>query len=104
MDALLATIFEVTELILSLYVKVIFVGVILSWLVAFGVINMHNRIVQSISDVIYRLTEPLLRPIRRMLPPMGNLDLSPFVLMVAIYALQILIRNLAIEYAVGANH
>jgi YggT family protein len=93
-SAFLVAALEVIEMILNLYVWVLIIGAVMSWLVAFGVINMHNRVVQGISDVIYRLTEPALRPIRRILPPMGGLDLSPLVLILIIIFLQRFIAHL----------
>jgi YggT family protein len=86
---------EVIEIALNLYMWILIVGAIMSWLVAFGVINTHNRVVQSMSDMIYRITEPALRPIRRVLPPMGGVDLSPLVLIFIIIFLQRFIAHLA---------
>ncbi len=94
--AFLAAILEVADVILGLYIWVLIIGAILSWLVAFGVINMHNRFVQMTSDFIYRITEPALRPLRRILPPLGGLDLAPLALIFIIMFLQSFIRHLAI--------
>jgi len=94
-DAFLAAAFEVIEVFLNLYIWVLIIGAILSWLVAFGVINMHNRFVQMASDFIYRVTEPLLKPIRRILPSFGGLDLSPLALIFIIMFLQRFISHLA---------
>jgi len=87
-------IFEVAYDLLSLYVWVIIIGAIMSWLVAFGVINTHNNFVRGANDFIYRVTEPLLKPIRRALPPMGGFDLSPLVLILIIMFLQRFIMHL----------
>src|SRR5580692_5222000 len=95
-NAFLAAALEIIDVILGLYIWVLVIGAVMSWLVSFGVINMHNRIVQMVSDFIYRITDPLLRPIRRILPPMGGLDLSPLVLIFIIMFLQSFIRHLAI--------
>jgi YggT family protein len=62
--------------------------VIMSWLLAFNVVNIHNPFVRQISHVLARLTEPLLEPIRRYLPSLGGLDLSPIVLLLAVSFLQ----------------
>src|ERR1700733_8711526 len=86
---------QVIEIALNLYIWVLIIGAVMSWLVSFGVINMHNRVVQMASDFIYRLTEPALRPIRRILPPMGGLDLSPLVLILIIIFLQSFLQRLA---------
>jgi len=102
-NAFLTAGFEVAEIVLGLYIKIIFLGVILSWLVSFNIINGNNRFVQMVSDFIYRITEPLLRPIRRILPPMGGLDFSPFVLMLIIYFVQRFMENLAVQYVLSAH-
>lgn len=94
-NAFLAAGLEVTNVILGLYIWVLIIGAVMSWLVGFGVINTHNRFVQMISDFIYRITEPLLRPIRRILPAFGGLDLSPLVLILLIMFLQRFIQHLA---------
>ena len=59
---------------------VVIASAILSWLVAFNVVNMNNRFVLSIADMLYRLTEPALRPIRSILPNLGGIDISPVIL------------------------
>lgn len=82
------------DTILSLYTYVVIAQVILSWLVAFNVVNTHNRIVGTIGEVLYRLTEPVLGQIRRFVPSVGGLDLSPLILLLGIYFL----RNLMFEY------
>jgi YggT family protein len=63
--------------VVSLYIWILFLAVIASWLINFNVINTSNRVVYMILDTLYKLTEPALRPIRRLLPNMGGLDLSP---------------------------
>jgi YggT family protein len=82
------------DMVLNLYMWVLIASAILSWLVAFNVINTRNRVVYAIGDFLYRITEPLLRPIRRILPNLGGIDLSPVVLIL----LLIFIRNLLWEY------
>ena len=66
--------------LITLYVIVLIVGAVLSWLVAFDVVNRRNRAVYVIGDLCYRLTEPALRPIRRFLPSLGGIDISPIIL------------------------
>ncbi|NUB14045.1 YggT family protein [Azospirillum brasilense] len=78
----------------SLYVWLLIASAVLSWLVAFNVVNTRNRAVYVIGDFLYRITEPVLRPIRRVLPNMGGLDLSPIALILLIF----FIRNLMAEY------
>lgn len=75
-------------LVIQLYIWVVIAGAVLSWLIAFNVVNTQNRFVYTIADVLYRLTEPALRPIRRFLPELGGLDLSPIVLILGLILLQ----------------
>ncbi|MBC2861341.1 MULTISPECIES: YggT family protein [Stappia] len=81
-------ILDVIFLILNLYTWVIIASAIFSWLYAFNVINSRNQFVAMIGQVLYNLTEPLLRPIRRYVPSMGGLDLSPIILLLGIFLLQ----------------
>ncbi len=90
MNALLSLLVTVIDL----YVWVIIISAVMSWLVAFNVINSHNRFVATIGDMLYRLTEPALRPIRRFLPNLGGIDISPVILIL----LLVFLRNLLIEY------
>ncbi len=78
----------------SNYTWLLIASAILSWLVAFNVVNTRNRFVYLAGDLLYRVTEPLLAPIRRFLPNLGGLDISPVIL---ILLLQFL-RNLIVEY------
>ena len=66
--------------VIQLYIYVLVASAVLSWLVAFNVVNVRNPIVSQIGEVLYRLTEPVLRPIRSVLPNLGGIDLSPIVL------------------------
>ncbi|UCH74156.1 MAG: YggT family protein [Rhodospirillales bacterium] len=70
---------------IDIYMFFVIAGVILSWLVAFEVVNTRNRFVFMISDFLFRVTEPALRPIRRFMPHLGGIDLSPLVLIVLLY-------------------
>ena len=81
--------------ILNLYWWVIIIGAVLSWLVAFEVINTSNRFVAMALDFTYRLTEPALRPIRRLLPDLGGIDISPVILLLGIMFLQKLLYDAA---------
>ena len=67
-------------LVLDLYIWVIIASAILSWLIAFNVVNTSNRFVYSVADMLYRVTEPALRPIRSILPNLGGIDISPVIL------------------------
>ncbi len=81
--------------VLDLYFWVIVIMVVMSWLVGFNVINPHNQFVRQLLYILSRLTEPLLGPIRRILPNLGGIDLSPMVLMIGI----IFMQRLVIHYA-----
>ncbi|WP_306028582.1 YggT family protein [Stappia sp. MMSF_3263] len=81
-------ILDVILIILNLYTWVIIASAIFSWLYAFNVINSSNQFVGMIGQALYNLTEPLLRPIRRVVPAMGGLDISPIVLLLGIFLLQ----------------
>ena len=87
MDTVLVPLIDVILMALNLYWYIILASVIVSWLVTFGVINTYNSTVRTIIDVIYRLTEPALRPLRRVLPDFGSVDLSPIALWLIIYFL-----------------
>ena len=70
--------------ILDIYSWIIILSAILSWLVAFGVVNVRHQFVRVIVDFLYRITEPVLAPIRNRLPALGGLDLSPIVVILII--------------------
>lgn len=85
---LLVPIIEVLQFLLQLYSWVVIISVVLSWLVQFGVVNTHNRAVYMIGSTINQMVEPAFRFIRRYIPTFGNVDLSPIVLLLAIYLVQ----------------
>jgi YggT family protein len=93
-NALFGAIVEVTYAILDFYVWALIIGAVLSWLVAFNVINPRNRVVQAVGDLLFRITEPALRPIRNKLPPMAGVDLSPLVLVFIVIFIQSFLRRL----------
>ena len=74
--------------LLNIYKYIVVINVIISWLVAFNVLNNQNRFVYSVLELSYRLTEPMLNKIRRFLPNLGSLDISPVILLVLIWFLQ----------------
>ena len=73
------------DVVLSLVIFVMIAQVIVSWLLAFNILNMSNQFVALVANALYQLTDPLLRPIRRLLPDFGGLDISPIILFLAIY-------------------
>ncbi|MGP8232882.1 MAG: YggT family protein [Methylovirgula sp.] len=86
-------ILDVLLLILQLYTYVIIIVAIMSWLIAFNVINVHNNFVRSIWNALNAVTEPLLKPIRNLLPTMGGLDISPVILLLLIFLVEDLIER-----------
>ena len=94
MNVLLGPLLEVIFIIIDLYMWVVVIGVVLSWLVNFNVVNTSNRFVFMVGDLVHRLTEPLLGRIRTMLPNFGGLDLSPMVLIIGLLLLQRVVENL----------
>jgi len=89
-----AAFLEISGIILGLYIWILIVGAVLSWLIAFDVVNTRNRIVQGVGDFCARLTDPFLRPLRRLIPSMGGIDLSPVVLIFVIMFLQSFLAHL----------
>lgn len=79
------------DVLLDIVVWIIIAQVIVSWLLAFNILNMSNRYVAMISNALFQLTEPVLRPIRRMVPAFGGLDLSPLILLLAIMFIRLVI-------------
>jgi len=75
---------EFIALVIDLYIWVIIIGAVFSWLIAFNVVNTSNRFVYSVGEMLYRVTEPALRPIRRFLPNLGGIDISPVILILAL--------------------
>jgi YggT family protein len=88
------SILYVILLVLDLYIWLLIAAAVLSWLVAFNVINVRNQFVAMVGDFLYRITEPVLRPIRNMLPNLGGIDLSPVVVILII----ILIKDIIVRY------
>jgi YggT family protein len=92
------SLFQILNLVLDVVILVIFAHVIMSWLINFQVLNLRQPLVAQIWDGLSRLLEPLFAPVRRILPPMGGLDLAPLVVLIAVYALQIVLRNNAAAF------
>ena len=96
------TLIEIALYLLSIATWVIIIQAILSWLIAFNVINTHNDAVRAVWTALERITEPLYRPIRRVLPDFGALDLSPLVVLILFQILRIILGNLYAPVYVGA--
>jgi YggT family protein len=82
--------------LISLYTWVVIIAVVVSWLIAFGVINVYNHIVRSIVQALDAITEPVFRQVRRVIPPIGGLDLSPLIVLIALQFLSYLISYYSI--------
>jgi YggT family protein len=94
LKAPMRAILDVILIVLQLYIWLLIAAAVLSWLIAFNVVNVRNPVVAAVADFLYRITEPLLRPIRRRLPSLGGLDISPVILILII----ILIERIIVYY------
>lgn len=94
MDVILIPLMNIVSTVISIYIWVIIIGAILTWLVTFNVVNTSNRLVYIVGDFCYRLTEPALRPIRNFLPNLGGIDLSPVVLILGLILVRDVLRGL----------
>ena len=88
------SILSIILLVLDIYIWLLIAAAVLSWLVAFNVVNTRNQVVAMVGDFLYRITEPVLRPIRNFLPNLGGIDVSPVVLILII----ILIKDVIVRY------
>ena len=79
---------DIVLIVLDLYVWLLIASAILSWLVAFNVVNTRNGFVAAVAEFLYRITEPVLAPIRRVLPSMGGLDISPIIVILIIMLIE----------------
>jgi len=89
----MTSLYQILMLILDVVVFIILAHVIMSWLINFQVLNIRQPLVSQIWYGLNRMLEPLYGPVRRILPAMGGLDLAPLVVLIAVYALQIILRN-----------
>jgi YggT family protein len=98
---MLLALYQVADLLLRVAMYIIIAQAIISWLVAFNVINTYNDFVRSFLGALDRITEPLYRPIRRILPDFGGLDFSPMVVLLLIYVLRILLAGVVSDALAG---
>ncbi|WP_025899941.1 YggT family protein [Sneathiella glossodoripedis] len=82
--------------VIEIYVWLLIASAILSWLIAFNVVNMSNQFVSAVSQFLYKITEPVLRPLRQVIPSIGGLDVTPIILILLLY----FVRNLMWEYLI----
>jgi len=92
--ALISALWWLVGALLDLAWFLVIAAVVASWLIAFGVLNMQNQIVRQIVRTLDSLTEPVFRPVRRIIPPIGGLDLSPLIVLLAIGVLQVFFDRL----------
>lgn len=98
MTSFLLMLLSIVEFLLQVFTWIIIIQAILSWLITFNVINTHNNFVRSLWIALQRITDPVYRPIRRMLPDFGALDLSPMVVLLIL----IVLRSYFIPWLAGA--
>ena len=93
---LFVTLYEIVGYLISIFVTIVIVQFVLSLLIMFNVVNLHNQFVDAIWRAVNALLEPVLAPIRRIMPQTGTLDLSPMVLIIGLTIVQIVFKNLAL--------
>lgn len=98
---MLAALVDIADLLLTIVTWVIIIQVLLSWLLAFNVLNIHSGGVRNVIVALDRLTAPLYRPIRRMLPDFGGLDFSPLVILILIQVIKKLLAGVVTQYYFG---
>jgi YggT family protein len=98
---MLAALVDIADLLLTIVTWVIIIQVLLSWLLAFNVLNIHSGGVRNFIVALDRLTAPLYRPIRRMLPDFGGLDFSPLVILILIQVIKKLLAGVVTQYYLG---
>jgi len=79
--------------VIDIYTWIVIASAIMSWLVAFGVVNTRNQFIHYVVEFLYRVTEPALRPIRRILPNLGGVDISPVILLLGLFFLRSLLQE-----------
>ncbi len=89
---------DVLLIVLNIYTYIIIIVAILSWLIAFHVINIYNDLVRSIWNALNAITEPFLRPIRQVLPNLGGIDISPVILLLLIFLVEDIIQRYIYPY------
>jgi len=95
MDPLIIAVVQLVLVVLDILVWLLIASAIMSWLYAFGVVNSRNQFVRMVGEFLYRITEPVLRPVRSVVPNIGGIDISPIVVILLVFFLQTLIRGYA---------
>ena len=99
----MTAVFLTLHLAISIYWWIVIASAVFSWLLAFNVVNTRNSFVAMIADFLYRATEPALRPIRRFMPDLGGIDISPIILLLALYFIEVFMHT-SIEPLFGVRH
>ena len=98
MDIVLGPIIDIAIAIIRFYTWVVIAAAIMSWLVAFGVVNTRNQVVGMIGEFLYRITEPALRPLRRFIPNLGGVDITPVVLIFILWLITDILLRIQFRY------
>lgn len=85
---------QLLDTIIGLYTFVVIISVVLTWLVQFNVVNTSNQLVYMVGDFLFRITEPILKRIRSVIPPVGGMDLSPLILLLALFFIRSLLPEI----------
>jgi YggT family protein len=99
---MIRTLFWLLDELLSLYIWAVILAALFSMLASFGVLDTRNRVVWSIGDFLYRLTEPALRPIRNLLPSFGSIDISPLIVLLLLQATRMLLSSVYESIILGS--
>lgn len=101
---ILGPLIEIIVYAIQLYVWLVIASAIVSWLVAFNVINTRNQFVYAVANFLYRITEPAIRPIRRFVPAFGGIDISPVILILILFFLQKILINVLVSLQGGMGY
>jgi len=102
MNTIVTALIQVVLVAINIYVFILIASAVMSWLLAFNVLNHRNQFVALLADFFYRITEPALRPIRRFIPHLGGIDVSPVVLILVLYFVQLILTSLLRDMARAA--
>lgn len=97
MDIFVGPLLYVALLVLGLVKWAVILSVILSWLINFNIVNTHNPVVNTIGEILFRITEPCLRPIRRLLPPSSGIDFAPLVFILILIFLELVLSQVGMK-------
>ncbi len=92
---------QVVVIALDLYIWAIIISAILSWLVHFGVVNPSNQFIRMIGEFLWRITEPAMRPLRRLIPNLGGIDVTPVIVILLVFFIQRVLMNVRYELLSG---